>query len=496
MEITVGARASRLAQEQVFEVWKLISVFHPDLQFHPVWTITEGDIDRTTPLWKVSKTDFFTQQIDEKLLQGEFRIAIHSAKDLPTPLPKGLSLIALTEGVDPRDSLVMNPLMTVATLPPYARIGTSSKRREAAVKRLRQDLLAIDIRGTIDERLEQLHTGSVDGVIIAEAALIRLKLTHENRIFLDCETEPLQGKLAVIARADDGEMASLFAPIDTRKRIAVVGPSIPKCLVDDLSVAVIHTPLIHLQPLQEGVEDLCQSLMKNLSGTGSGTKSPEAPSCLGIQPLTWTRDVILTSKHAASFFYEALHRVGPFGKDIPKQELFVPVTVPERFFINDCDIRFFCVGEATASATRTLFPQSEILTARDATQEGVVELILAHRPKTLMWPRSTHARRYLPEALEKAGLCLTEIPLYTPVPSSSPCSLEGIDTVFFTCPSSVDAFFDLIEKSTWERLSLQAIGPVTQARLTALQRVVLSTPLPPPGLRHQPNRISAMPEES
>lgn len=417
MEITVGARSSPLSQEQAREVWREISAFHPCLRFCPLWTVTSGDTDRTTPLWNVSKTDFFTKEIDEKLLQGSCRIAIHSAKDLPSPLPNGLSLIALTQGIDPRDSLVMRPMMTLATLPPNARIGTSSKRREAILQQLRNDFLAVDIRGTIDERLKLLHTGSLDAIIVAEAALIRLKRTDEHRILLDGETEPLQGRLAVVARADDQEMASLFAPIDTRKRVVVVGPSVPQCLKNDLSLTVVHTPLIQLQALPVTIEDLL--------------------------PITNAHGVILTSKHAASFLYEALH----------------------RFHLSVEALRFFCVGKATAAMTRELFPKSEIATAQDSTQEGLADLLSCH-PGSFFWPRSTHARRYLPEALGRAGKSFTELSLYTPIPSSTPCSLAGIDTVFFTCPSSVDAFFDVIEKPS-KSLSMLAIGPVTQERLKA-----------------------------
>ncbi len=417
MDITVGARSSRLSKEQVFEVWKEISAFHPSLRFHPLWTITGGDRDRTTPLWKVTKTDFFSQEIDEMLLRGEVRIAIHSAKDLPSPLPKGLCVIALTQGVDPRDSLVMRGNTTLETLPANARVGTSSKRREEALKKLRADLQAVDIRGTIDERLEQLQNGAVDAILVAEAALIRLKLTDLNRCLLDHDTEPLQGRLAVVARSDDSSMPLLFAPIDSRKHVAVVGPSVPQSLLSDPFLAVIHSSLISLERLPASVEQL--------------------------RPIKMANGVILTSKHAAIFLHEALHTA--------------------QLSVTNC--RFFCVGNETAVSAQTLFPSSQILTAGHATQEGVVSLILSEHPQHLFWPRSTHARRHLSEALEQAGIFLTELPLYTPVAASTPCSLEGIDSVYFTCPSSVDAFFDIMPKGSWESLFLQAIGPVTQARL-------------------------------
>lgn len=471
MEITVGARDSRLSKAQVLEVWQAISSFHPSILFHPVWMKTSGDKDKETPLWKVVKTDFFTQEIDTLLIEKKVRIGIHSAKDLPRPLPKGISIIALTKGIDSRDSLVMNEGFTLETLPLHAKIGTSSKRRETAITQLRADISVVDIRGTIDERIHLLQTKQIEGVIVAEAALIRLHLTHLNRLILDADTDPLQGKLAIVAREDDHEMASLFSAIDSRKRIAVVGPSIPKFLNEDLSVNVIHAPLIHLKPIFVTKDQL--------------------------HPITYSDGVILTSKHAAAFLYDAL----------------TSCALSVSSFV------FFCVGEETKATTQTLFPNSKILAARCATQEGLVELLLSLpkqaeesvfdladvsifesektvptsssgavfsdsnlqpsalsksrffglfgyiRPHTLFWPRSTKARNVLPKALYEAGIDLIELPLYSPILSSESINLLGIDSVFFTCPSSVDAFFDTIEKHKWTDLSFQTIGPITQERL-------------------------------
>ena len=84
-------------------------------------------------MWKVQQTDFFTKQIDQRQLNGEVRLSLHSAKDLPSPIPRGLFVVALTRGVDPRDSFVMRPSDRIASLPSFAKVGSSSKRREAAI---------------------------------------------------------------------------------------------------------------------------------------------------------------------------------------------------------------------------------------------------------------------------------------------------------------------------------------------------------------------------
>lgn len=210
--LTVGARSSPLSRAQVDEVFRELALFYPVLKYEAVWMATTGDLDLQTSLKGQEKTDFFTREIDQALLHGKTRIAIHSAKDLPDPLPKGLQCVALTKGVSPADSLVYN----IDPLPYGARIGTSSIRREENLRSWRSDLVFIDIRGTIEQRLEKLDKGELEGVVIAEAALIRLRFTERLRWIMPFETAPLQGRLAVLAREEDREMKELFASLDTR----------------------------------------------------------------------------------------------------------------------------------------------------------------------------------------------------------------------------------------------------------------------------------------
>jgi hydroxymethylbilane synthase len=182
-----GARSSPLSRAQVEEIREEFG-----LDFEVVWVETMGDKDKTTSLRALEKTDFFTRELDQMLLRGEIDIAVHSAKDLPDPLPAGLQIAALSKGVDPRDSLVIKK-------EPVRLVATSSARREEAVRQLYPDCQFVDVRGTIQERLEK----DVDGVVIAEAALIRLKLMHLKRVFLQGATAPLQGKLAIVCRINE-----------------------------------------------------------------------------------------------------------------------------------------------------------------------------------------------------------------------------------------------------------------------------------------------------
>jgi hydroxymethylbilane synthase len=213
--VTVASRGSLLARAQVEEVLLELQIVHPDVYFQMTYVNTTGDLDLTTSLRSLEKTDFFTKEIEEMQLQGQCRLSIHSAKDLPASLQTGLVVVALTRGVNPADALVLPQGKTVADLPEGARIGTSSLRREAVIKEMRADFVCCDIRGTIESRLEQLDRGDFDGVVVAEAALLRLKVKRP-RLLFPGQSAPLQGQLAIVALEDDEECKQLFKCIDVR----------------------------------------------------------------------------------------------------------------------------------------------------------------------------------------------------------------------------------------------------------------------------------------
>jgi len=230
--IPAAARSSPLSRAQVLEIAASLSL---DCTF----VETTGDLDRHTSLRVLDKTSsFFTQEVDDLVLQGKCRLAIHSAKDLPDPLPKSLHMVALTAGVDPSDSLVIR----AEGLPPFPVLATSSDKRQQVLSLLYPHARFVDIRGTIGERLDQLNQKTVDGVVIAEAALIRLGLTALPRIRLPGPTTALQGQLALIAHEEDRDIAALVAPLDCRRKRLHTGLEAP------LNGA-LHMPMIAIQPL-------------------------------------------------------------------------------------------------------------------------------------------------------------------------------------------------------------------------------------------------------
>ena len=204
--LKVGSRTSPLALKQAEEV---ISSLRSPLGFEVVGINTYGDEDKITPISDMEGKDFFTREIDEALSAGEIDFAVHSAKDLPDKIPGGLAIAAITKSIDPYDALVSKGDLKLDELKKFAKIGASSNRRKAQLKRYRRDFQIVDVRGNIQERLKKLDEGGLDAIIIAGCALKRLGL--EDRIaqripFEILKPHPLQGALAIETRDNDKEL--------------------------------------------------------------------------------------------------------------------------------------------------------------------------------------------------------------------------------------------------------------------------------------------------
>jgi len=177
--IVIGSRGSKLALWQSEWVRARLGEMRPDADVRIEIFKTSGDVMLDVPLAVIGGKGVFTKELEEALLDGRIDLAVHSLKDLPTILPEGLHVAAVTEREDPRDALVLRAdadekFGTLRDLPEGATVGTSSLRRTAQLKHLRPDVQVRDLRGNVDTRLRKLDSGDYDAVILAAAGLRRL----------------------------------------------------------------------------------------------------------------------------------------------------------------------------------------------------------------------------------------------------------------------------------------------------------------------------------
>jgi hydroxymethylbilane synthase len=217
-EIAIGTRGSKLALIQAEEVLAKLREVLPGLRAGLVRIKTRGDQYSTTALDKFAGQGIFVKELEKALLDGRIDLAVHSLKDLPTEIPDGLMLAAVTARLDPRDVLVSRA-GKLADLMPGSKIGTGSPRRSIQLLALRPGLTVCNIRGNIDTRLRKVSNAEFDGIVVAAAAMIRMG--WEDRITEHLPVEHFtpavgQGALGLQVRSEDKEMATLLAKIDDK----------------------------------------------------------------------------------------------------------------------------------------------------------------------------------------------------------------------------------------------------------------------------------------
>ena len=211
--LRIGTRGSALALWQTEHVRARLHA--AGIETERVEIKTTGDLVQHVPLAQIGGRALFTRQIDEAMLDGRIDLAVHSLKDLPTMLPDGIGLVAVSEREDPRDALVGRGPVRWDDIPRGAVVATSSLRRRAQLLHLRPDLEVRDVRGNVDTRLSKLEANLAwSAILLAVAGLVRLGL--EARIGERLPPAvmlpaPGQGALAVTARAGHEAAASAAA---------------------------------------------------------------------------------------------------------------------------------------------------------------------------------------------------------------------------------------------------------------------------------------------
>ncbi len=214
--LKIATRQSPLALWQAEHIRARLESLHSDLTVELVTFVTQGDKILDTPLAKIGGKGLFVKELEAALLDGRADLAVHSMKDVPMQLPKGLDLAVICEREDPFDAFVSNHYQKFEDLPQGAKLGTSSLRRKSQILKQRPDLDVIDLRGNVGTRLSKLDAGQYDAIILASAGLKRLGLTNRIRHTLSVEVSlPAvgQGALGLECRSEDQAVLDLILPL-------------------------------------------------------------------------------------------------------------------------------------------------------------------------------------------------------------------------------------------------------------------------------------------
>ncbi|MGB9920382.1 MAG: hydroxymethylbilane synthase [Moorellales bacterium] len=214
--LIIGSRGSDLALWQAEHVRRELRRHWPDLEIEIRVIRTKGDRITDTPLARIGGRGLFVKELERALRLGRIDLAVHSLKDVPTTTAPGLVLAAITRRADPRDVLVCPEGQVLASLPPGARLGTSSLRRQAQLRHYRPDLVVEDLRGNLPTRLAKMAERGLDGIVVAACGLQRLGLTGRISQYLPydvCLPAVGQGAMAVEVREEDQETFDLVRPL-------------------------------------------------------------------------------------------------------------------------------------------------------------------------------------------------------------------------------------------------------------------------------------------
>ncbi|MBF1987818.1 hydroxymethylbilane synthase [Fischerella thermalis] len=218
--IRIGSRKSQLALIQTYWVQEQLQKSFPDITFEVHTMATHGDKILDVALAKIGDKGLFTKELELGMINQEIDFAVHSLKDLPTRLPEGLVLAAITERENPADALVVHEKhkdKQIDTLPEGAVIGTSSLRRLAQLRHRYPHFTFKDVRGNLNTRMAKLDAGEYDALILAVAGLQRLGMGDRIHQILPKEVSLHavgQGALGIECRAEDTELISLLKAIE------------------------------------------------------------------------------------------------------------------------------------------------------------------------------------------------------------------------------------------------------------------------------------------
>lgn len=526
MKLIIGSRGSQLALWQA----RWVAARLEELGVETVLEIikTTGDKITDVPLAKVGSKGLFTKEIEEALLDGRIDLAVHSLKDLPTVLPEGLTVAAIPERETPYDALIGS---TLADLPRGARVGTSSLRRSAQLKRLRPDLVLEPVRGNLDTRLRKLDDGQYDAILLAAAGLRRLgwgeRITELLAADIMCPAVG-QGALAIETRDDHGpafEMCSKLDHAPTRAAVtaerAVLaslggGCQVPIGAHASAEGETISLRAVVIHPDGEPLyADTCSGAAGEAAALGAaaaarlldlGARSILASVYGGDLPLAGRRVLVTRARTQAGTLSAKLRSLGADVIELPVIDFAaVEFEAPEwgsydwAIFTSANAVEFFfrrvpaapgprlcAIGPATAAALESLGLKPAVM-PDEYVAESVVAALSGDslRGKKILLPRAAVARDVIPDQLTALGAHVDVLPVYQNVvpPDLAARAREVLtalrpDWVTLTSGSTVKNLLAAAGAELLSGVRFASIGPVTSeaARRHGLQVAVEAQP--------------------
>lgn len=279
LPIRIGTRGSPLALAQAHEVRRrLIAVNGGGEDDYPIVVIkTTGDMVLDRPLAEIGGKGLFTKEIEEALFSKAIDIAVHSMKDVQTVLPDGLKIGAVLEREDVRDAFISRSYAALAALPSGAKVGTSSLRRAAQVRRARPDLEVVGFRGNVQTRLRKLEEGVADATFLACAGLNRLRMAEHITAAMPVDVmlpAVAQGAIGIEVREDDETVRTAIAPLNHANTAYCVAAE--RAFLARLEGSC-RTPIAGLAQISEGELKFSGSILApdgsdECATTGSGAK--------------------------------------------------------------------------------------------------------------------------------------------------------------------------------------------------------------------------------
>ncbi|MCF6310512.1 MAG: hydroxymethylbilane synthase [Sulfurimonas sp.] len=194
-KLVIATRVSDLALWQAYHIKERVEATYPEITVELNKIVSNGDKVLDKPLALIGGKGHFTKELEDEMLAGNADIAVHSLKDVPTYIPDGLELVAVTQRQDQSDVFLSHKYESLEDLPQGAVVGTTSLRRRMQLLQQRPDLKVKDLRGNVNTRLRKLSEGQYDAIILAWIGLNRLDLLkdipHTQKLSLDMMIPPM-----------------------------------------------------------------------------------------------------------------------------------------------------------------------------------------------------------------------------------------------------------------------------------------------------------------